>query len=116
VSIHPGHARRQPGTDDRLAARHGFELDVSEGFRPRDRREHEEVACVVQRHELLVRHVAREANAVGQLELTGECGPFRPQGAVADENSRRVEADHRPQQDADAFVRHHPAREQNQRA
>jgi hypothetical protein len=116
MPVHPRHSRGQACADDRLAARHGLELHVPEGFSPRDRREHEDIARVVQRDQFIVGHVAGETDPVGQLELASESRPCRSQRPVADEHGRRVETNHRPQQNADAFVRNHPACEQNQGA
>ncbi|PYM88921.1 MAG: hypothetical protein DME13_00695 [Candidatus Rokuibacteriota bacterium] len=92
VTVHPWHPGRQIRADDRLGARHGLELHDAERFVGRDRRQHEDVAGVVQREQVRVGHLADEVDLPCDGKGVGEPPKLTVEGARADDHGVSLEA------------------------
>ena len=113
IAVDDRHARRQGRGDHRLATRHRLKLHQSEPFGGSRRRQHEDVARVVDRWQVRLRHIANEAHAVGNakaggLVLQGLAVPSLPgnhQGGIGPR--------HRVKQYRDTLVIDQPAQEED---
>ena len=104
VLIHPGHSARYSRAHDRLAARHGFELNVAKRFGARHRGEDERRARLHQSAQPRRRHLPFEANAVREAELPRKRLPLGPSGTVAGDDRADADLRERTQQHVDALV------------
>ena len=78
--------------DDRLAAGHRLELNYSEGFTSRDRRQHEQIGRVIVRHDFARLHLAEEFDPVGDPETVRQVLQRMKERAVTDQQQGRIRA------------------------
>src|SRR5688572_8110890 len=103
VAIHPSNAGANVGAHDRFACRHCFELNNPEGFLARHRRQHEHIACPIQRRKLIVYNRSQKFDTAGDIELSRSRPEYGTKRSGADNQPARLPSGECLEQHVDTF-------------